>query len=399
MYKFHHTLKGHDDWVKGVAITEKGKIYSTSSDKTMRIWDTQSGKQTKRNDLNMDINKLILTADEEWVIMSCGGSAYAKQITALGGEVRAFGIWKPPPYAYLPHTHLVTAIATFENYIVTGSADKTLKVWDFKTTNLLKTLAKHSNSISDVAIFKGMYIVSASADKTLKIWNMKTWECEKTLSGHIDHVLGVAVSKNKDIIVSAGRDRVLKVWNSNTGKCVWTLTGHEHGVNKVLITDDDSMIVSVSHDETIKIWACVWVWCYKNKRVLMTGTCIQTLFGHSDNLSGVAITKDASTIVSASFDKTLRVWRIKKYVPTKRVYELLMKTILNEDIIKYIMKFATATKFELEMKQKRSHFVYLTKKLLTWSREPCVLPRRSKRRVQNKCQFCPPHCLLEWTKT
>ena len=59
-------------------------------------------------------------------------------------------------------------------------------------------------------------------------------------------------------------------------------------------------------------------------------------------------------VVSGSADATVKVWNMIKYVPTKRVHELLMKTILNEDVIKYIMKFAVATKQELEKKQKKT---------------------------------------------
>jgi WD40 repeat protein len=56
---------------------------------------------------------------------------------------------------------------------VSGSFDKTLKVWDLATRHALRTLEGHSDSVSDLAVTPdGKRAVSASTDNTLKVWDL-----------------------------------------------------------------------------------------------------------------------------------------------------------------------------------------------------------------------------------
>ena len=82
-------------------------------------------------------------------------------------------------------------------YIVSGSSDKTIKIWDFKTGKCLNTLEGHSYSVNSVAISPdGKYIVSGSYDKTIKIWDFKTGKCLNTLEGHSYSVNSIAISSD-----------------------------------------------------------------------------------------------------------------------------------------------------------------------------------------------------------
>ena len=67
------------------------------------------------------------------------------------------------------HTHAVSCVAFHGDYIVSGSYDKTLKVWDQQTGKCIRTLEGHKHAVYCVASH-GDYIVSGSFDSTLKIW-------------------------------------------------------------------------------------------------------------------------------------------------------------------------------------------------------------------------------------
>lgn len=55
------------------------------------------------------------------------------------------------------------------------AADKTIKLWDLESAELIKTLEGHEEGISDIAWSRdGDYLASASDDKTIRIWNMET---------------------------------------------------------------------------------------------------------------------------------------------------------------------------------------------------------------------------------
>jgi WD40 repeat protein len=101
---------------------------------------------------------------------------------------------------------------------VSASRDRTLKVWDLETGRELRTLKRHSDVVTAVAVTpEGKRAVSASWDRTLKVWDLETGRELRTLEGHSDVVTAVAVTPEGKRAVSASRDRTLKVWDLETG--------------------------------------------------------------------------------------------------------------------------------------------------------------------------------------
>jgi WD40 repeat protein len=128
----------------------------------------------------------------------------------------------------------------------------------------------------------------------------------------------------------------VKIWDAESGDELRTLSGHSGSVNAVAVFADGTRFVSGSDDKTVKIWDAE------------SGTELCSLSGHSN---AVTVSADGRKVVSGSNDGTRKIWRmIIKYVPTKRVSDLLIKA-LNEDVVEIIMKFAVATRQELEKKQ------------------------------------------------
>ena len=94
--------------------------------------------------------------------------------------------------------------------------------------------------------------MSGSSDKTIKLWSVEKSELIKTMTGHSDWVRSVICLDKKTMIA----DKTIKVWNIETGAVIETLTGHFKDVNSVAISADDNTIVSGSSDNTVKIWRC-----------------------------------------------------------------------------------------------------------------------------------------------
>ena len=85
----------------------------------------------------------------------------------------------------------------------------------------LKTLEE--NYVYSVAYSPdGTKIVSGSRDKTVKIWNANTGLYLKTLKGHTESVNSVAYSPDGTKIISGSDDETIKIWDANTGKCLKT---------------------------------------------------------------------------------------------------------------------------------------------------------------------------------
>ena len=244
-----NTLGGHANWVTGVSFISNGKILaSASGDKTVKLWDTATGK-------------LIQT---------------------LTG-----------------HTNWVTGVSFISDgkILASASRDRTVKLWDTQTGKLIKTLTGHTEWVTGVSFSRnGKMLASASGDKTVKLWDTATGTEIKPLSGHIDWVYGVSFSRNGKMLASASSDNTVKLWDTATGKQIKTLTGHTYSVNGVSFSPDGKMLASASGDKKVKLWDT------------QTGKEIKTLAGHTEWVHGVSFSPDGKMLASASRDNTVKLW-------------------------------------------------------------------------------------------
>ena len=184
--------------------------------------------------------------------------------------------------------------------VVSGSRDRTLRVWDVETGLCLVTLNGHTDAVTRVAMTdEGQRVISCSWDKTVRIWDVETGGCLITLKGHTSEVLGVAITKDGKQVISSSRDRTVRVWDVETGSCLVMLEGHTDQVVGVAVTRDGRQVISGSSDNTIRIWDVA------SKR------CLATLEGHTQGINGVAVTADGCRVVSGSGDNSVRVWDLK----------------------------------------------------------------------------------------
>lgn len=213
--------------------------------------------------------------------------------------------WEGPGRTLEGHTTYLRGITVDGDRVVTA-AHKTIKIWNIRTGECIKTLEVchpkfgHSDLVVSVAVYKEDFIVSGSKDKTIKIWNISTGECIKTLEGHKDWVYSVAVYK--DFIVS-GSVGSIKIWNISTGKCMKTLEVYPYLRCLCCFAVDGDRIVT-AENQTIRIWN------------IHTGECIKTVEFLYDVYS-VAIDGDQIVIGGEDFvevwDKNMRypVWVTK----------------------------------------------------------------------------------------
>ena len=191
-------------------------------------------------------------------------------------------------------------------FIVSGSEDQTIKLWDAADGTLLKTFKGHENSVSSVAFSPdGRLVISGSGDNTLKLWDAADGALLKTFKGHDSGVSSVAFSPDGHFIVSGSGDKdnslgsadnTLKLWDAASGALLKTLKGHDGTVSSVAFSPDGRFIVSGSWDNTIKLWDAA------------DGALLKTFEGHGDDVSSVAFSPDGRFIVSGSQDNTLKLW-------------------------------------------------------------------------------------------
>ncbi|WP_392482129.1 hypothetical protein [Nostoc sp. C110] len=177
------------------------------------------------------------------------------------------------------HTERVNALAFSPDgqYIVSGSTDNTLRLWDTKG-KLLHTLNGHTGLVTALAFSpNSQYIVSASYDGTLRMWDTKGKSLH-TLKGHTDAVNALAFSPNGQYIVSGSSDNTLRMWDTK-GKSLHTLKGHTDAVNALAFSPNGQYIVSGSSDNTLRVWDT-------------KGKLLHTLNGHTSPVTALAFSPD-----------------------------------------------------------------------------------------------------------
>ena len=122
-------------------------------------------------------------------------------------------------------------------WFVTGSADRTIKVWDLAKASagsegaLKLTLTGHINCIRGLAVSpRHPYLFSAAEDKKVMCWDLEYNRVVRHYHGHLSGVFCLSLHPTLDILVTGGRDSVARVWDMRTKKQIHALGGHTNAV-------------------------------------------------------------------------------------------------------------------------------------------------------------------------
>ena len=289
-------LEGHSDDVTCVAFSPDGsRIVSGSYDRTIRLWDGETGDPIS-NPLkghSKAVASIAFSPD------GCCIASGSRDNTIRLWDARTGDVIINPLEG---HSHIVSSIAFSPDgcHIMSGSWDNTIRLWDAKTGDAISDPFKgHSGPITSVAISPdGSRVVSASYDQTIRFWDAETGNAiSKPLKGHSDNIYSVAFSPDGSRIVSGSRDSTIRLWDAETGNATSKpLDGH-YRVNSVAFSPDGSRIVSGADDKTIRLWDAETADPISN-----------TLEGHSNVVTSAVFSPVGSCLVSGSWDNTVRLW-------------------------------------------------------------------------------------------
>jgi WD40 repeat protein len=240
------------------------------------------------------ISGLVLAALCVCLEISCTSPGEVQDVDAASGTRRQVEL-----FPQRGHTFFVSSVAYSPEgkFIVSGSADSTIKIWDLETGREIWTLPDHDSTVKSVAYSPdGRFVASGSADYTIKIWDVENGQNIKTLSGHTSVVNSLAYSPDGQFLASGSTDRSVRIWDIESGRALRTLLGHSLWVNSVAYSPDGRTIASGSRDTTIKLWNT------------QTGRELRTLSGHTDEVDALQYSPDGKFIVSGSSDTTIKIW-------------------------------------------------------------------------------------------
>lgn len=200
------------------------------------------------------------------------------------------------------HSDHVTSVAMSADrqQIVSGSRDQTIRIWDLTSGDTLQVLAQHTGAVTSVAIsMDGRRLVSGSDDHTIRIWDAATGKTLHVLEEHRGSIHCLAISPDGKRIASGGggseQDFVVRVWDVESGKVLIRFTEHRGAVNGIAFSPDGQRIASGGYDRRVRIWD------------VTTGRETRSLFKHTSGIYSIAFSPDGERIASGGFG-VVRVW-------------------------------------------------------------------------------------------
>uniref|UniRef100_A0A8C8GIQ7 Dynein assembly factor with WD repeat domains 1 n=1 Tax=Oncorhynchus tshawytscha TaxID=74940 RepID=A0A8C8GIQ7_ONCTS len=231
---------------------------------------------------------------------------------------RRFCLFKALQAHILPLTNV--AFNKSGSSFITGSYDRTCKIWDTASGEELHTLEGHRNVVYAIA-FNNPYgrvhtlighrgeissvqfnwdcslIITGSMDKSCRVWEAASGKCMATLAGHEDEVLDVCFDYTGQLIATASADGTARVYSAVSYQCISRLESHEGEISKICFNAQGSRVLTASADKTARLWD------------VQSGVCLQVLEGHTDEIFSSAFNYEGDTIITGSKDNTCRIWR------------------------------------------------------------------------------------------
>eukprot|EP01137_Pigoraptor_chileana_P027782 Opistho-2@10777 len=296
-------LRGHEQGVCTAQIDDAGTVYSGSYDRTVKLW--------KRN-----------TAAAAATPSDAAALAMSVAVRGMRGEDDSGGFQCVATLR--GHGHYVYSVRVAADIFATASHDRTVRVWDKKTLECLRVLSGHESAVKCLSFgpessgerlrrvkreserrkssLGGAVSATAATPGTIGV-DGAVAVATPTPSGSTTRMPVVYVTPGMECVISGSFDRTdnIRVWDllSNGrsedvggGQCELSVTCRNDWTRCVAM--DARFIVSGGDDATIKI-------CDRE-----TGEPVHTLAGHESMVTCLQF--DRSKIVSASFDKTVRVW-------------------------------------------------------------------------------------------
>lgn len=301
-------MPGHRTDIRCVALSSDDRMLATASQGSLKIWNARTQTCLRTLDCGHALCLTFLPGDKIVVVGTREGTLEVFDIAAstLLDTISAHerDIWS-------------LQVSPDGKSLVTGSADKSAKFWQFKVVQeeVLGTTRKTSkltlvhnrtlkvaDDILSVCFSPDERLLAVSTlDSTVKVFFLDTLKLFLTLYGHKLPVLSMDISYDSKLIITSSADKNVRVWGLDFGDCHKAFFAHNDSILAVKFVPNNNEgnghhFFSASKDKVIKY--------YDADKFEQ----IQKLEGHKGEIWALAVAHSGDFIVTASHDKSIRIW-------------------------------------------------------------------------------------------
>ncbi len=300
-------FNGHTGVVQWASFSPNGKRFVScghwpEGDKTLRIWDVESGTEVLKIEHPGQSAMAIFSPDGKHIASVCNDSKAYLWDAENGDPVRTFK----------GHTAGLNGLAFNKDgtRLLTSGSDKTARVWDTATGNEVQKFTGHTAMIRRVAFHPdGKHAFSAGRDAVVRMWELETAKEVKQFKSNGNWADCLAVSKDGKDLATAGN--TARVYEIESGKVIAECVGHQFGITHIAFSNDGKRLLTTAYDGTGRLWE------------RDTGKELYRFRGHREFLWCASFSPDGNWVVTGGgganagegkwdkgTDHAIRLWRM-----------------------------------------------------------------------------------------
>ncbi|KAL5716843.1 hypothetical protein ACHQM5_009959 [Ranunculus cassubicifolius] len=240
---------GHDKAITAINLpSESDKLFSTSKDETVRVWDYNTGQSSAPVKLEGPVG--CIRSERPWIFFGIPNA-----VKGWNSETNTFiSLDGPVGQVY------ALAVAGTE-FLYSGNQDGNICVWKYNATASCfepnACFKGHSLGVTSLAVGGTTRLYSGSMDNTIKIWDLETGKCLQTLTGHTSAVTSLFCWEY--FLISGSLDKTVKVWQMGESGSVEVRYTHkeEHGVITIGLMHDaqgKSVLMCSCNNNTLSLY-------------------------------------------------------------------------------------------------------------------------------------------------